>query len=88
MFEETMRKWNYEIHDYEPYSLPSEKGWYTPLVSEDMELKINCASCGVEKTFGECYTSKTIHNPVGFGFNVCEGCHELERTEEERHRER
>jgi hypothetical protein len=69
-------KWNYEARDYDPYTIPDD--WHTPLLSNDMDEVINCASCGKRVRFGECYTSKVIHAKLGFGYSVCSECHDKE----------
>ena len=69
-------KWNYETRDYDPYNIPDD--WYTPLISDDMDEEVNCCQCGRKLRFGDTYTSQEIHSGIGFGFNVCEECHELE----------
>lgn len=68
-------KWNYETHEYDPYEIPDE--WNVPLITELEEI-INCPHCGREVKYGETYTSKEIHNKVGFGYPVCDKCYEEE----------
>ena len=69
-------KWNNETAEYEPYELPEN----CPLMIRLSELgtEINCASCAKKAVFGKCYTSKEIHNRNGFGYPVCEDCHNKE----------
>ena len=43
-----------------------------------MDKIVNCANCGKELKFGECYTSKTIHTEIGMGYGVCEECYDKE----------
>jgi len=43
-----------------------------------MDKIVNCANCGKELKFGECYTSKTIHTEIGMGYGVCEECYNKE----------
>lgn len=74
-----IRKWNYQKGAYEHYIPPvGHISLYEPV----METPIVCASCGKQITFGEGYTSFAIHNCVGFGYSVCESCHEAELAEE------
>lgn len=82
-----LRKWNYETHEYDLYQVPDT--WVLVLYTQDMELPVNCAQCGKEMTFGEGYTSKEIHTPVGFGYPVCEQDYEkeVERDQANRRRE-
>ena len=78
-----MIKWNPKEHKYYDYKIPNE--WYSPLYVEDLDTIINCASCGKIVKFGECFTSKFIHNHVGLGYSVCYECHmnEWSRYEED-----
>ncbi len=78
-------KWNFAKIRYEPYMIPDE--WHCPLVSDDMDEPINCASCGKGMTFGEGYTSRAIHTPGGFGYFVCEDCLQKEIMAERTARE-
>ena len=73
-------KWNYEKRAYEPYIIPDE--WYTPRYCENMKEIVNCVACGREVEFGECYTSKEIHDGIGVGYCVCEECHQKEKERE------
>lgn len=72
-----IQKWNPDTKEYEPYSIPED--WTVILYADDMELPINCASCGKDMTYGEGYTSRQIHNSIGLGYPVCDGCYEVER---------
>ena len=69
-------KWNYEKNDYDPYVISDD--WRIVLYTENMDEIVNCCSCGREVEYGDCYTSKEIHNQVGMGFPVCEECYEEE----------
>lgn len=71
-----LRKWNYELQAYEPYEVSDE--WDCRYVGNDMSEIINCCQCGKEVTFGKCYSSHEVHTAVGFGYMVCEECHEAE----------
>lgn len=81
-----IRKWNYETHEYDPYTPP--KGWAPVLVTDNMDLPIKCAACGKDMTFGVGYTSRELHTTVGFGYPVCEDCYEEERKRDEADRRR
>lgn len=74
-----MQKWNHEKGMYEPYVIPAD--WECPLFCDDMQSVVNCASCGREIVYANCYTSMEIHDDWGFGFAVCQECYkgELER---------
>lgn len=71
-----MQKWNAEKGEYEPYSVP--EGWDCPLFCADMQRVVNCASCGKEILYGDCYTSQEIHNTMGLGYAVCPECYREE----------
>ena len=43
-----------------------------------MTKAINCCQCGKEITFGSTYSSQEVHTVMGFGYMVCNGCHEIE----------
>lgn len=73
-----LQKWNYEKHEYEPFDSPAK---FTVLYSSDMSEPIQCANCGKDMTYGEGYTSQTIHNDLGLGYPVCENCYEVETNE-------
>lgn len=42
---------------------------------------VDCAECGCQLAFGESYTSRLIHNDLGFGYAVCPRCYEAEFRE-------
>jgi len=75
-----VQKWDVKAHEYKPYVLPDGCFMY----SLDMDAPVSCAQCGNTFTFGECYTSREVHNKLGLGFPVCEGCYakEVERVSE------
>ena len=73
-----MKKWNYSKRIYEEYIISPI--WHTPLIAELDEV-INCAGCGKELPYGDCYTSLTIHTDMGMGYPVCELCYAKEWTE-------
>lgn len=70
-----LSKWNYELHDYELFNSPAVK---ISLYGDDMDKLVDCANCGKELPFGECYTSMEIHNVIGFGYGVCDDCYKEE----------
>lgn len=72
------QKWNVKTKKYAPYELP--KGCF--LFTFNLEDDVACAQCGTTKTFGECFTSKEVHNNIGLGFPVCGGCYDLEINRE------
>lgn len=79
-----LRKWNYETHEYDPYEIPDE--WNVPLTTYLDEI-VNCPHCGKELKYGETYTSKEIHNNVGFGYGVCSECYEEEWERRRKYRD-
>ena len=81
-----LRRWDYDKQAYEPYEVPDE--WIIRSYGIDLDETINCAQCGREVAFGDCYTSKEIHAPHGFGYAVCGECYHKERAREEKWRKR
>lgn len=77
-----LQKWNYKTHIYDPYEVPDE--WNCPLIVENLDQEINCTGCGKKVVYGLCYTSKTIHTDIGFGYPVCEECYSKEFEEEKK----
>lgn len=69
----TLRKWNYEKREYEPYEIPND--WDVKTYSEDMDEMVTCPHCGKDFCFGDGYTSHEIHTEHGFGYTVCEECY-------------
>lgn len=69
-------KWNYEKNDYDPHELSDD--WYTPMYSDNLDEIINCSNCGRKVRYGDCYTSRWIHDRFGLGFLVCEQCYDEE----------
>lgn len=76
--ENYMQKYNRELHKYEEYKIPKE--WRCPLYSEDMDEVVNCAQCGKEVLYGDCYTSMEVHNHIGLGYGVCPDCYKDEHN--------
>lgn len=77
-----LRKWNYETHEYLPFISPAI---VLSIYSEDMLEEVDCANCGTRMTYGDTYTSRTIHNDSGIGFPVCDPCYQKELEEENAH---
>ena len=70
-------RWNYETRAYEPYEIPDT--WNVGVYRENLSDKVDCAICGTTITYGESYTSPTIHTAIlGIGYCVCGKCHEEE----------
>lgn len=69
----TIRKWNFEKRTYEDYVVPEGK---MPMsYSVDMDELGNCASCGKDIRYGDCYTSRQFHTLSGIGYAVCPECY-------------
>lgn len=81
-----MRRWSEKKHKYEPYAMPDK--WNVSVYESDMDKKINCARCGKIITFGEGYTSRQIHDAVGFGYAICRSCDEAEWAEYKKYKDK
>lgn len=68
------QKWNYKKHSYDTYDLP--EGCF--LFSADLSVIVACCHCGKKSEFGVMYTSREIHNHMGFGYPTCESCYQIE----------
>lgn len=79
------KKWNLRLRQYEPYTLPA--GWVCPQICEDMEMPINCASCGKQMTYGQGFTSRIIQTDGGMSYSVCWDCKNREWAAEKAARE-
>lgn len=78
-----LRKWNYKTKQYDQFDSPAQ---VTKVYSENMDERVDCAQCGKQMTYGDGYTSREVHNTVGYGYPVCEECYndEWERDNENR----
>ena len=80
-----MKKWNYQTHQYDDYSMPED--WKVSMYETDMDKQINCAECGKPMKYGESFISQRIYDDAGlFGYAVCWDCNESglkERVEHE-----
>ena len=77
---ESMHRWNNKTLEYEEYTVPDD--WKVKTVSIDMNEKVNCAACGHVMKCGDGFTSRTIHDEIGFGYMVCYECYRKEIEEE------
>lgn len=68
-----LRRWSESEHRYMPYVVPDD--WHVSTYETDMTKLVNCAQCGRELPFGECYTSYQVHTPIGMGYAVCGDCY-------------
>ncbi len=82
----TIRKWNFEKREYEDYVVP--EGKVPMFYSTDMNELGNCASCGRDIKYGDCYTSRQLHTLSGMGYSVCPDCHAKEVRKEREAREK
>ena len=61
------------------------RDWHVPdgasVCADDFSTAVECAECGCWLAFGESYTSRLIHNDLGFGYAVCPSCYEAEFRE-------
>ena len=81
-----LNKWNYEKHGYDSYVVPDN--WNVKVGGDNLDEIIHCASCGREGKFGDTYTSLEIHTPLyGFGYAVCEDCHNKEWERRRKHKD-
>lgn len=64
-------KYDFKERRYKRYILPAGAA----MERDNLEDVVNCANCGRTITYGESYTSLTIHNPYGIGYCVCGQCH-------------
>lgn len=71
-----LQRWDYDLHDYVPFVVPTK--WNVVIYGNNMDEIINCPTCGVELKLGDSYTSKEVHDNIGFGFCVCEKCYDEE----------
>ena len=70
-------EWDFEAHAYHDRLINEESSLY----ETDMSKIVN-ANCAKSLPFGDCYTSRKIHNQAGLGFAVCEQCYNQEWEEE------
>lgn len=71
-----VRRWNPQTREYEEKQIPDE--WFCPMVLLNMEVLVNCTSCGKELFFGDTFCSRELHSRGGFGYPVCAACYEEE----------
>ena len=64
-------KWIEGKHTYEPCILPIGASLY----EDDLNKEVECCWCGRKVKFGDCYTSRHIHNEIGLGYAECENCY-------------
>lgn len=72
--------WDFKNKEYKAREIPDE--WKATTYCADLNAEVNCAECGRVLTYGECYTSRRIHNKIGMGFGVCPECYDIEMEKE------
>lgn len=70
-------RWVPERSEYRDWRVPDGAS----VCADDFSTVVDCAECGCELAFGESYTSRLIHNDLGFGYAVCPRCYEAEFRE-------
>ena len=76
----TMRKWNFPLHEYEIV-----KNEWSLILAPPESTTTRCANCKESLLVDISYSSIQWHNNVGFGFPVCEKCHDAEFKLREKH---
>lgn len=71
-----IRKYNSKTREVEKHYVPKE--WRLALWNTRMDEVVNCAGCGKEILFGECYTSRYLFNGAGLGYGMCLLCYAKE----------
>ena len=71
-----LQKWDEKKHEYLPFDVPDDR--IVLLYTQDMSTPIDCTNCGKRMTYGDGFTSQTIHTEMGLGYPVCEACYEVE----------
>lgn len=64
-------RWNEDEEKYHDISIPDTASTY----EANLDTTVSCANCGKDIEFGKSFTSRTIHNEVGFGYAVCPACY-------------
>lgn len=70
-----LHKWNKDTKTYEEFESPAKR---VQLFTTDMNMVVDCVECGKEMHYGDCYTSRRIHNNMGMGYHVCSECYQKE----------
>lgn len=59
--------WIEELRQYIPYQLPDGSSLY----EKNFNKMVSCCKCGKKIKFGDCYTSREVHNSIGMGYAEC-----------------
>ena len=73
-----IRKYDVEKREMIDWYVPRE--WRLALWNTNMDERVNCAQCGTEHKYGDCYTSRELMNGAGLGYGVCSKCYVKERA--------
>lgn len=74
----TAYMWDFGRHAYDLVELPEGCSTYR----DDFDELVTCPGCGGRLRFADTYTSRRFHDRVGFGYGVCEKCHDQEMKDE------
>lgn len=67
-------KWDFARREYDEADIPGTCSNY----KDDFDELVTCPGCGKQVRFGDTFTSRLYHDRIGFGYGVCEKCHEGE----------
>ncbi len=68
------RRWDFARREYDEVEIADTCSTY----KDDFESEVTCPGCGRALPFGHTFTSFMYHDRVGFGYGVCEACHDRE----------
>ena len=75
-----LKKLNFETGEYEDYTVPTD--WNITVSENDLNRKVQCASCGKKIKFGNAFPSKRIFSStMDFSYAICKDCAFKERSE-------
>lgn len=72
-----IKKYDVEKRENIDWYVPRE--WRVALWNTNMDETVNCAHCGTELKYEDCYTSRELMNGAGLGYGVCSTCYAKER---------
>lgn len=70
----------YDVEKREMIDYEVKRAWRLALWNTNMDEIVNCAQCGEQLKYGDCYTSRELMNGAGLGYGVCSRCYAKERT--------
>ncbi len=68
------KRWDFARREYDEVEIADTCSTY----KDDFDSEVTCPGCGKPVKFGDTYTSRQWHDRVGFGYGVCEKCHDAE----------